>query len=81
LDVAAFMDVELFKSRIGTLAGVIKGGRKLPGVSEIFLPGEPEDRAAQANRRAGVRLDEKTAQEIEDLCREYGIPGLSARPA
>jgi LDH2 family malate/lactate/ureidoglycolate dehydrogenase len=62
-----------------SLSAAIKGRRKLPGVDEILLPGEPEHRAALANRRLGVPLDEKTVQELEDLCRESGIPGLIAR--
>jgi LDH2 family malate/lactate/ureidoglycolate dehydrogenase len=79
LDVASFMEVQLFKDRIDSLSAAIKGRRKLPGVDEILLPGEPEHRAALANRRLGVPLDEKTVQELEDLCRESGIPGLIAR--
>jgi LDH2 family malate/lactate/ureidoglycolate dehydrogenase len=79
LDVAAFMDVPLFKERIDRLSAAIKGRRKLPAVGEVLLPGEPEHRAALRNREIGVLLDEKTVQELEDLCHESRIPGLAAR--
>jgi LDH2 family malate/lactate/ureidoglycolate dehydrogenase len=79
LDVASFMEVRRFKDRVDALAAAIKRGRRLPGVPEILLPGEPEHRVSLDNRRLGVRLDDKTVAELEELCREQGIPGLAAR--
>jgi LDH2 family malate/lactate/ureidoglycolate dehydrogenase len=81
LDIAAFMDVAQFKERIDALAATIKGRRKLPGVNEIFLPGEIEHRASLENRRLGVKLDQKTVQELEELCAEHGLRGLAERQA
>jgi LDH2 family malate/lactate/ureidoglycolate dehydrogenase len=81
LDISAFMDVGQFKERIDALARDIKGRRRLPGVNEVFLPGEIEHRASLENRRLGVKLDRKTVDELEEICREHGLRGLSERQA
>ena len=73
LDIAAFMDVALFKDRIDGMIDQIKGSRRRPGVQEILVPGEPEHRKAVESRRVGITIDEATTEELKTLCAEYGV--------
>jgi LDH2 family malate/lactate/ureidoglycolate dehydrogenase len=79
LDVSAFMDVQVWTERLDAMVQGIKGRRKRPGVDEILVPGEPWQRTAARHRREGVPIDERTCRELEALCSEYGLTGLSAR--
>lgn len=79
LDIAAFMDVEEWRRRIDTMAAGIRSRRRRPGVDEILLPGDRSRRLAQGNRREGIRLDRRTLEELDGLCAEYGLTGLSGR--
>jgi len=73
LDIAAFMEVEEFKRRIGRMIDEIKSCRKRPGAEEILVPGERTHRTALRNRREGIPLQDRTVQELETLAREAGI--------
>ena len=52
---------------------VHEGGPLAPGSTEIFYPGEIEDRAEAQGRRAGVLLPEKTVAELRVLGAECGV--------
>jgi len=73
LDIGAFMDVGLFKARIDGMIDQIKGSRRRPGVDEILVPGEPEHRRVEENRRGGITIDAATMGELEALCSEYEV--------
>ncbi|MBN1105322.1 MAG: Ldh family oxidoreductase [Deltaproteobacteria bacterium] len=74
LDIAAFMDVEAFKTRADRMIDEIKGCRKRPGVDEILIPGEPAQRKARVNRFRGIPIGEETLREIRTLCEELKVP-------
>ncbi|MGP8051425.1 MAG: Ldh family oxidoreductase [Desulfobaccales bacterium] len=73
-NIAAFMDIDLFKERLDGMVDRIKGGEKLPGVEEILVPGERSLKTSRANRRLGIPIGAETISEIKALCREFGIP-------
>jgi LDH2 family malate/lactate/ureidoglycolate dehydrogenase len=76
LDIAAFMDVDTFKARADRMIDEIKACRKRPGVEEILIPGEPEQRKARVNRSQGIPIGEETIREIRTLCEELKVPYL-----
>ena len=76
LDIAAFMDVDTFKARADRMIDEIKACRKRPGVEEILIPGEPEQRKARVNRSRGIPIGEETIREIRTLCEELKVPYL-----
>ena len=73
-NIAAFMDIVLFKERLDGLLDHIKGCERLPGVDEILVPGERSIRKTQENRRLGIPIGAETISEFKALCGEFGIP-------
>ncbi len=59
----------------------LKSAAPKPGVEEVFLPGEPEQRTAAARRRAGLPLDAGTVTRLDGLADRLELPRLSANRA
>jgi LDH2 family malate/lactate/ureidoglycolate dehydrogenase len=73
LDIAAFMDVDQFKQRLGRTIDEIKSSQRRSGVEEIFIPGERSHQKAEENRERGIFIEEATREELRLLCEELGI--------
>lgn len=73
IDIAAFMDVAEFRSRVDRTIDEIKACRRRPGVQEILIPGERSARRAEENRRRGIPLGQETINEFRTLCAEMSI--------
>ncbi len=74
LDIDAFLDVSEFKRRLDDMIDRIKLCRKRPGVEEILVPGERSARTARENSLRGVPVDSGTVVELQQLCRDLGVP-------
>ena len=57
----------------------LKSATPKPGVKEILLPGEPEQRTAAARTRDGLPLDPGTLTRLDGLADRLGLQQLSAR--
>jgi len=79
LNIAAFMDVDEMRRRVDAMIDRVKGCRRRTGVDEILVPGEPESRQAEYNRRHGIPVGKETIDELRVLCREYGVT-MDLRP-
>lgn len=73
LDIAAFGDPKAFKERMDALIAQIKGSALEAGASEILVPGEPEARTAQINRREGIPLSEDVYAIMQRVAERYGV--------
>lgn len=73
MDIAAFMDVSEFKSRIDKTIHDIKACRKREGVAEILVPGERSHASAVRNRKNGVPIDAATLKELKTLASELKV--------
>ena len=73
IDVAAFMKPAELRRRVDAMIDRVKACRRRSGVVEILVPGEPEFRTAQLNRRCGVPIGPETIHELQTLCEQYGI--------
>jgi LDH2 family malate/lactate/ureidoglycolate dehydrogenase len=74
LDPAAFTDPTDFRDAVQAHLDEVKSSRKVPGVTEIRLPGE-RARAERARRlREGVRIEEEVWQEVVGVARELKVP-------
>ncbi len=72
IDVAHFGDVAAFRARAAAAAERIRAGRRAPGVSQLFTPGEPEWRRRE--RSAGtVELQPAVAAMLTKLAGELGV--------
>ena len=58
---------------------MLKSSNRQPGVEEILLPGEPEQRTAATRRRDGLPLDAGTVSGLDELATRLGLPPLSTQ--
>ena len=73
LDVRRFLPLEQFYEHAQRLMAHVKSSPTLPGFAEIYVPGEIEFREAQRRRREGIRLDDRTWQELRQLAAELRV--------
>lgn len=81
IDISTFTDVERYRERIDRLIEGLKRLPKADGVSEILVPGEPEDRCAEERARQGIPLPEGTVRNLRSVAARFEVPlprGLSA---
>ncbi len=79
IDISQFTDLESYKEHIDNLIDGIKALPRADGFSEIFVPGEPEERAFIERSRTGIPLPEGTVRKLKAVSEKYGIelpPGL-----
>ena len=74
IDVAAFDDVAVFKSRMDAYIGEIKNSKKAAGVEQIYLPGELEFLKEQERRRKGIPLHVNIITDLKAIAEETGVP-------
>jgi LDH2 family malate/lactate/ureidoglycolate dehydrogenase len=73
VDVAHFCDVDLFRRQVTEAAERIRGGKRAPGVDQLFTPGQPEwQRRQRANGR--VCIDPAVVAMLKRLADELGVP-------
>lgn len=54
IDPELLMERDTFVSNVSAIVGKVKSTKKLPGVEEIFVPGEREGRLARQRRESGM---------------------------
>jgi LDH2 family malate/lactate/ureidoglycolate dehydrogenase len=75
LDVAKFIDLELFKANVDQ---VITNIKSLPPVSgQIFMPGEIELLAEKKRREEGIPLDKEVVDMLNGVAARYGAAALT----
>ena len=67
IDPAKFMPLGDFKAEVDRYAGMMKNGRRAPGVEEIFLPGEIEYRRFEKMKQTGFEVSEALSKELTEL--------------
>ncbi|MDA1090792.1 MAG: Ldh family oxidoreductase [Proteobacteria bacterium] len=76
LDIKAFADVETFKRNVDGVIRAMKGSPTLPGVEEIFLPGEQSHAKWLERTRDGVPIPEALMARLVTLAAELKIDPL-----
>jgi LDH2 family malate/lactate/ureidoglycolate dehydrogenase len=76
IDVAHFCDPTWFRAQAAAAAAHIRQGRRGPGISQLFLPGEPEWRKQQT-AQGRVRIDPTVAASLIKLATSLNV---SAEP-
>jgi LDH2 family malate/lactate/ureidoglycolate dehydrogenase len=72
IDPSRFMPLPRFKEAVGQMVARTKASPRMPGVGEIFLPGELEARRRQERLRDGIPLAASTVEMLRRLGRECG---------
>ncbi|MBI1926788.1 Ldh family oxidoreductase [Candidatus Poribacteria bacterium] len=68
-----FIPVAAFESEIEALVEWVKSSEKMPGVDEIYTPGEVEQRAWQQREQAGIPLDGETWDGLVEIAKGLGV--------
>jgi len=79
IDISNFTDLESYKEHIDNLIDGIKALPKAEGFTEIFVPGEPEERAYLERVKNGIPLPEGTIHNLRGIAGKFGLklpPGL-----
>ncbi len=79
VDIGTFTDLAAYRAHVDRL---VEGLKRLPtaeGVDEVLVPGEPEDRCAEARGRDGIPLPAGTVANLRAVAARFGVslpPGL-----
>lgn len=76
INVAAFGDVDEFKSSVDKLIGDLRASSRMPGVDRIFVPGERSFETRDRRRRDGIPIAPALLQGLDRLAGELGIARL-----
>ncbi len=74
IDIGTFTDVEKYKEDVDALIAVEKSLPRAEGFDEIFIPGEPEDRAAADRLEHGIPLPKGTVANLREVAQRFGMP-------
>lgn len=72
IDVAHFCDIDWFRKQTAAAAERVRSSRRVPGVEQIFTPGEPEWRR-QEQSGGNVRLESAVVMVLVRLASELGL--------
>jgi ureidoglycolate dehydrogenase (NAD+) len=73
IDIAAFTDLDEYRSNVDDLVDRVKALPPAEGVDEVLVPGEPEDRTHEARVRDGIPLPDGTARNLIAVADKLGI--------
>lgn len=73
VDIDKFVGIEHFKENIDCIINEMKALPKNPGVSEIFMPGEIENRKRAERKANGIQLSDSVYEELKVLAEEYQL--------
>ena len=74
IDVARFMPLEEFQSRMEFLITTVKSAQPAQGYDEVMVAGDPEWRMEAHRLREGIPLDASVWQRLGELAQELDIP-------
>lgn len=72
-DLSKVVDMDSFGKSVSQLFDEIKNSPKAEGVSEIFIPGEIEDRKYSKALQEGIELSDTVASELDGIAKELGL--------
>jgi LDH2 family malate/lactate/ureidoglycolate dehydrogenase len=81
IDVARFLPLDEFYSRMEWLVGEIKSARPAKDYDEVLVAGEPERRAAERRRREGIPIPDGVWRTVAAVAQRLGVALPDARPA
>ncbi len=73
LNPEAFMPRQRFRERLGALVQEVKAARPIDPSRPVMLPGELEQRRAEARARGGVPVAHETVEGLHALARDLGV--------
>ena len=72
-DVSRFQGLDTYRSDVSNVVSGLKTATLAPGFSEILAPGEPEYRAREQRKAAGIEIPDSIWSELTEACQELGV--------
>lgn len=73
LDIEGFRDKIAFKKDIDEWIHTMRGTKPLPGVQEVFIPGDPERQAYQIRIKQGIPVNKEVVASLKNIADHTGI--------
>jgi ureidoglycolate dehydrogenase (NAD+) len=73
LDIGFFTDPAEYRQNVDLLIRTEKGLPRLPGVEEILVPGEPEERVLAERLARGIPLPAGTVTKLKIAAERFGL--------
>ena len=73
IDVRAFQPLEAYERNVAAFLDGMRSVPPAPGFTEVLVPGDPERRAEEENRREGIALHDEVLAELRQCGGKYGV--------
>lgn len=73
INIDNFIDLSDYEQEIEHLAAWVKSSARLPGVDEIYVPGEFEERSRERRLKEGIPIEEATWQRLVEAATQVGV--------
>jgi LDH2 family malate/lactate/ureidoglycolate dehydrogenase len=73
IDIGTFTDVNSYKEHVDSLIDGIKALPRAEGFTEIFVPGELEEKTCQDRSRNGIPLPEGTVHNLQSIAKRFDV--------
>lgn len=73
INISAFIDPMEFKTRVDKIIDLMHNSAKKPGVDEILVPGELEDRAEKRQRKEGIEYPVALLDDLKAVSVKLGV--------
>ena len=81
IDPAAFGDVQAFKLRVDKLVQEIHASERMPGVDQIWVPGEQSHQKRLKHLQHGIDVPAALTRQLDAVAQQLGVLTLAQTPA
>lgn len=74
MKIGDFIDLDVYTEEVEYMVDWVKSSNKLPGVDEIYVPGEFEAHSRAERMQNGIPIEEKTWKRIVEVAASYSVP-------
>ena len=80
IDPAAFGDVHAFKLRVDKLVQEIHASERMPGVDQIWIPGEQSHLKRLKHLQQGIDIPAALTRQLDSVAQQLAVPTLADTP-
>ena len=73
IDISKFTTLDIFTRRVSEVISKVKSSRRVPGVQEILIPGEPEFLSEEKKLVNGIFIEDSTISKISEITSKFNI--------
>ena len=77
IDLSAFGSVDMFKQRVDALVAELRASERMPGVDQIWLPGEQSEQKRLRYTQEGIPIAAALRAQLDKLALQLGIAPLT----